>query len=136
YDLNNRLYTKVSDFKGEDREPVWGKGNAFYYLSERNGNQNLFRSSLDKPAEVVQLTHFDRNPVRNLSRSNDGLMAFTYDGDCYTMTEGQEPHKLSISLDADFSGDEIVTVPVKGDASEMALSPDGRQVAFVYRGDI
>ncbi len=26
YDINKHEYTKVSDFKGEDREPVWGKG--------------------------------------------------------------------------------------------------------------
>ena len=136
YDINKHEYTRVSDFKGEDREPVWGKGDVFYYLSERNGNQNLFRGTLANPAEVQQLTHLDKNPVRQLSRSNDGLFAFTYTGDLYTMTEGQEPHKLSITLDADFSGDETSIIPVKGDVAEMAISGDGKQVAFVYRGDI
>ncbi|HEY4061746.1 MAG TPA: S41 family peptidase [Puia sp.] len=136
FDLNSQAYTKVSDFKGEDREPVWGKDAAFYYLSERNGNQNLYRSSLDNPSEVKQLTHFEKNPVRNLSRSTDGLLAFTYNGDIYTMTEGQEPKKLAISLEADFAAEQLTTIPVKGDASEMALSSDGKQVAFVYRGDI
>ena len=58
--------------------------------------------------------------MRNLSRSTDGLLAFTYNGDLYTMTEGQEPHKLTISLNADFGGDEISTIPIKGEASEMA----------------
>jgi Tol biopolymer transport system component/C-terminal processing protease CtpA/Prc len=136
YDLAKQQYTKVSDFKGEDREPVWGKGDVFYYLSERNGNQNLFRSSLANTADVQQLTHMDQNPIRQLSRSNDGLLAFTYAGDLYTMTEGGQPQKLNISLEADFSGDETTITPVKGDVSEMAVSADGKQVAFVYRGDI
>ena len=136
FDLAKNQYTKVSDYKGEDREPVWGKGDAFYYLSERNGNQNLFRSSLANPAEVEQLTHFEKNPVRQLSRSSDGLLVFTYNGDLYTLSEGKSPEKLAITLDADFAGGETTILPVRGEASEMAVSQDGKQVAFVYRGDI
>jgi tricorn protease len=136
YDMPSKAYTRVSTFKGEDREPVWGGGDSFYYLSERNGNQNLFKSSLSNPATVSQLTTLDKNPVRNLSRANDGTMAFTYTGDIYTMKEGQQPQKLNISLSADFAGDKIATMPVRGEASEMAVSADGKQVAFVYRGDI
>ncbi len=48
-DPDKNQYTKLSDFKGEDREPVWGKDDAFYYLSERNGNQNLYRSTPRQP---------------------------------------------------------------------------------------
>ncbi|HVU95226.1 MAG TPA: S41 family peptidase [Puia sp.] len=136
YDTKTHEYTKVSDFKGEDREPVWGKGDEFYYLSERNGNQNLYKGSLANPASPQQLTSFEKNPVRNLSRSNDGLLAFTYNGDLYTLNEGSQPQKITITLDADFSGDETTIIPVKGEASEMAISADGKQVAFVYRGDI
>lgn len=136
YDNNKHEYTKVSDFKGEDREPVWGKGDDFYYLSERNGNQNLFKSTLTAANNPQQITHYEKNPVRNLSRSNDGLLAFTYNGDLYTLKDGDQPQKLNITLDADFSGDETTILPVKGEASEMAISPDGKQVAFVFRGDI
>ncbi len=136
YDNNKHEYAKVSDFKGEDREPVWGKDDAFYYLSERNGNQNLFKGTITNPANPQQLTHFEKNPVRQLSRSNDGLLAFTDNGDCYTLKEGEQPQKLNITLDADFSGDETTILPIKGEASEMAISADGKQVAFVYRGDI
>jgi tricorn protease len=56
YNTKTNTYTKVSDFKGEDREPVWGDGGAFYYLSERNGTQNLYRSSESNSAAVTQLT--------------------------------------------------------------------------------
>ena len=135
-DLKTTSYQKVSSFKGEDREPVWGNGDTFYYLSEKNGNQNLFKSSLANTAAVTQLTTFERNPVRNLSRSADGKLVFTYNGDIYTLTEGQQPQKLAITLNAGFSADQIAMLPVRGEAAEMAVSPDGKQVAFVYRGDI
>lgn len=136
YGTKNNTYTKVSSFKGEDREPVWGAGDAFYYLTEKNGTQNLVKSSLTNPTAVTQLTNFEKNPVRNLSRSATGNFVFTYNGDLYTFTEGQQPKKLAITLNADFSGDQIATFPVKGDAAEMAVSNDGKQVAFVFRGDI
>ena len=136
YDNQSKAYTKVSDFKGEDREPVWGSGDTFYYLSERNGNQNLFKSALSNPNAVSQLTSFEKNPVRNLSRSKDGTLVFTYNGDIYSLKEGQTPQKVSISFQADFAGDQVTTIPVRGEASEMDISPDGKQVAFVYRGDV
>jgi len=136
YNIKNGAYTKVSSFKGEDREPVWGGGDTIYYLSEKNGTQNLFKSSTGNSAEVTQLTSFEKNPVRNLSRAANGEFVFTNNGDIYTFIEGKQPQKLTISLNADFAGDQITTSPVKGEASEMAVSSDGKQVAFVYRGDI
>lgn len=136
YDITHDTYKKVSPFKGEDREPVWGEGENFYYLSEMNGNQNLYKSSVSHPDATTQLTHFEKNPVRNLSRSKDGKLVFTYSGDLYLLTEGGQPQKIAITLDADFAGDETTVLPVRGEASEMAISSDGKQVAFVYRGDI
>jgi Tol biopolymer transport system component len=136
YDIKNKTYTKVSPFTGEDREPVWGDGDKFYYLSERNGNQNLYGSSEADINNIMQLTHFEKDPVRNLSRSDNGVFAFTQDGNIYTLKEGGQPQKVMISASADFDGDQVKTIPVTGEATEMAVSPDGKEVAFVYRGEI
>lgn len=136
YDSQKKTYNKVSDFKGEDREPVWGSGDTFFYLSERNGNQNLFKASTLSPAVVTQLTNFEKNPVRNLSRAKDGTLVFTYNGDIYSLKEGQKPQKVTVDFQADFAGDQVTIIPVRGEVSEMAVSPDGKQVAFVYRGDV
>jgi tricorn protease len=136
YDMMSKAYTKLSDFKGEDREPVWGEGNHFFYLSERNGNQNIFGSSLKDPAEVTQLTTFEKNPVRNLSRSNNGLLAFTQDGELYTLAANGSPKKVSVTLCMDFGDDLVKNVSVKNAGEEMAISPNGKEIAFVYHGDI
>lgn len=135
-DLKTLSYIKVSPFVGEDREPVWGKGDDFYYLSEQKGNQNLFKSTVSNPNNSTQLTNFTKNPVRNLSRSNNGILAFTYDGEIYTLQEGAQPKKVMINIAADFASDIIKTVPVRGEASEMAVSPNGKEVAFIFRGEI
>jgi tricorn protease len=136
YDTKAKTYTKVSPFIGEDREPVWGDGDKFYYLSERNGDQNLYGSSEADINNITQLTHFDKDPVRNLSRSDNGVFAFTQDGEIYTLKEGAQPQKVIITVGADFNGDQVKTIPVTGQASEIAVSPDGKEVAFVYRGEI
>jgi len=136
YDTKAKTYAKVSPFIGEDREPVWGDGDKFYYLSERNGDQNLYGSSEADVNNITQLTHFDKDPVRNLSRSDNGVFSFTQDGDIYTLKEGAQPQKVIITVGADFNSDQVKTIPVTGQASEIAVSPDGKEVAFVYRGEI
>jgi len=136
YDTKAKTYAKVSPFIGEDREPVLGDGDKFYYLSERNGDQNLYGSSEADINNITQLTHFDKDPVRNLSRSDNGVFSFTQDGDIYTLKEGAQPQKVIITVGADFNSDQVKTIPVTGQASEIAVSPDGKEVAFVYRGEI
>ena len=136
YNVKTNTYTRVSPFAGEDREPVWGDGGKFYYLSERNGNQNLFVSSEGNSNDITQLTTFTKDPVRYLSRADNGTFAFTQGGDLYTLKEGQQPQKLNITAAADFDGDQVKNIPVKGDATEMDVSPDAKEVAFVYRGEI
>jgi tricorn protease len=136
YNIKTNTYTKVSTYIGEDREPVWGEGDTFYYLSERNGNQNLYGSSESDFNKITQLTKFDKNPVRNLSRSANGTFAFTQNGDIYTLKEGQQPQKVIINVNADFNGDQVQNMAVKGGATEMTVSPNGKEIAFVYRGEI
>jgi tricorn protease len=136
YNTKNKTYKKLTDFEGEDREPVWGDGSSFYYLSERAGNQNLFKSDINSPTDVKQLTSFDKNPVRNLSRSQTGLLAFTQSGEFFTLKEGSSPQKIVINLSADFEAGQIKNGPVKSSASEMAVSLNGEEVAYISHGEI
>jgi tricorn protease len=136
YNTKTSAYTKASTYKGEDREPVWGAAGTFYYLSERNGNQNLFKSTEADVSKITQLTTFTKDPVRNLSRAENGTFAFTQNGDIYTFKEGQAPVKVNIAVNADFNSDQTQNIAIRGGASEMAVSPDGKEIAFVYRGEI
>ncbi|MEO9012639.1 MAG: peptidase S41, partial [Ginsengibacter sp.] len=96
--LKNNQYTKITDFKGEDREPVWSPDDkSVYYLSEKNGTQNVFKKAMESNNET-QLTEFKVNPVRHLSVSNDNTLCFTYDGEIYTLKNGGAPTKLSIQV--------------------------------------
>ncbi len=86
----------ISTFKGEDRNPVFGAdGDTFYFLSEQDGKtSNIFCSSVSHPENQVQLTFYDKNPVRFLSVAQDGTVAYSYNGDLYTLKGG----KVNITL--------------------------------------
>ena len=131
-------FTKLSDYRGEDRNPVFAAdGDRFYYLSERDGKcSNIYRSSLSDPKEAVRLTSETRNPVRFLSISDDGTLAYSCNGDLFTLREGGTPAKVNISLTRDESERELQKFSYSSGASSMAVSPDGKEVAMIIRGDV
>ncbi|MDE6135392.1 MAG: PDZ domain-containing protein, partial [Muribaculaceae bacterium] len=72
---------------------------------------------------------------RFLSRAEPGTLAFTYDGEIYTMSPGARPAKLSVTINGDFP-DELRKIQASSGARSAAPSPDGKFVAFTYRGDV
>jgi Tol biopolymer transport system component/C-terminal processing protease CtpA/Prc len=136
YDTKAESYRKVSGYEGEDREPVFSSDDQFfYYLSEKNGSQNVYKAPVNNKMAEMQLTKFTDNPVRHLSRSNDNTLCFTYDGEIYTLQEGQQPKKVAIRVLTDGRTNEKI-VPVNKDVTQTALSPNGKEIAFVVRGEV
>ena len=131
-------FKKLSDFEGEDRQPVWAAdGRTFYYLSERGGKTiNLFRSSIDNPAESVQLTFAEKDPVRYISVAQDGTLAYSQNGELYILREGQPARKLAITVARDENERDVVKNTYTGNISAMAVSPGGKELAVVIRGDV
>lgn len=136
YNTKSEKYTQISDFEGEDREPVFSTdGKSIYYLSEKKGAQNVFKRNIATGTEV-QLTSFKDHPVRHLSRSKSDVLCFSWNGEIYTLKEGQQPTKVTVVINADFRGNEEKVVSVNGGATEMALSPNGKEIAFIFRGEV
>ncbi len=134
--LKNNQYTKITDFKGENREPVWsGDDQSLYYLSEKDGTQNVYKKTFQSKGDI-QLTKFKNNPVRHLSASNDNTLCFTWDGEIYILKNGEASKKLSIQVDNDGRMSVEKNIPVNGDVTEFVLSPNGKEIAFVTRGEV
>ena len=137
YDFNTKKYTKLSQFRGEDRNPVFDANNRdFYYLSEQNGSFNVFKSSIDDPLKTSALTKFTKHPVRFLSRSNDNTLCFTWDGEIYLLKPGGEPAKVGVNVFADGRSNQEKIVPVNDGFTEMRLSSNGKEYAYVFRGEV
>ena len=131
-----RSYRKLTSFDGEDRTPVWAAdGRSFYYLSERDGSFNIYRRDLDND-NSVQLTRHTKHPVRFLTAAADGTLCYGFDGEIYTLKAGGEPQKVAISIVSDRSDEELIRQIKSEGATEIAVSPEGKEVAFILRGDI
>jgi Tol biopolymer transport system component/C-terminal processing protease CtpA/Prc len=129
-------YTRLTDFEGEDRNPVVSPdGRQLYFLSERSGTFNVWKMDLSGK-NAAQVTFFEHHPVRHLSISQDGMICFSYHGDLYTLRDGEKPMKLQVTVVTDNRHNPEKIVSVNGNISEMALSPNGKEVAFVYRGEV
>ena len=137
FDVNRKTYRQVSTYEGEDREPLFADDNHAYYLSEKGGvSQNLFKASLSNPADIRQLTTFTDHPVRHLSKSDDNTLCFTYNGEIYTMKEGEGVKKIKVQIYNDGRAGVEKILPVNGGVTEFTLSPNGKEIAFVTRGEI
>ncbi|WP_018109995.1 S41 family peptidase [Bacteroides propionicifaciens] len=129
-------YTKLTSFRGENRNPVWtSNGKSYFYLSEETGSFNIFKTDLDG-SNKKQITDFKEHPVRFLSISNDDLLSFTYDGEIYTLKEGSTPQKLDISIITDQQEPELKHFKFRNGAGEIAVSPNDKEIAFIVRGDV
>lgn len=137
YDMASGKHTNLTKRAGEDRNPVLSSdGKEVFFLSERNkGSFNVYSFPLDNPEQVKPLTSFSTHPVRFLSLGGDGTLCYTYNGEIYTQKQGGKPSKVNVSLTRD--DQEIpVTLSYTRGASEAVASPDGKQVAFIVRGEV
>lgn len=136
-DLNgDRKYSKITNFVGEDRNPVWSKdGKSYFYLNEENGSFNVYKRDIDGNNKK-QLTQFKTHPVRFLSNSSDNKLCFTYDGEIYTLSEGNSPQKVNVSVVTDQQENLLNKVNFRSGAKELAISPNDKEIAFIVRGDV
>ena len=136
YDRQANSHRQVTTFDGEDRNPVLADDDrAFYYLSEESGTFNVHRMNLDGTG-TQQVTPFTGPPVRFLSRAGNGTLAFGHDGQSYTMATGAQPQRVpvTIAIDAKANNERVVTV--SGGVGQLAVAPTGKEVAFIFRGDV
>ncbi len=135
YDAKTGKHRNLTARGGEDTNPVAADASNFFFLSERgNGPVNVYSASFDNPAEAKALTSFATHPVRFLSRADNGTLAFTYDGELYTLNPGASPVKVAVDLiDSDTNPGRRLNV---AGARGAVASPDGKSVAFIYRGNV
>lgn len=132
----DHAYSKLTTFNGEDRNPVWAADNkSFYYLSEEKGSFNVFKRDIDGNSSK-QITNHAKHPVRFLTAAANGTLCYGYNGEIYTVKEGATPQKVQISIITDKNDKDLIRQIKQSGATEIALSPDAKEIAFVLRGDI
>ena len=133
---DGKKHVQLTSFEGEDRSPRVSKdGKTVYYLSEREGSFNVYSFPVDNPKHITTVTKHKKHPVRFLTVSDNDMLCYGYDGDIYVKKNGSSPKKINVSVTADKTDDNLAELSVSG-GSDNDLSSDGKQIAFISRGEV
>ena len=129
-------FKKLTNFHGEDRTPRWANDRkSFYYLSEEDGTFNIYKRQVAN-TQKQQITRHKNHPVRFLTVAQNGTLCYGYDGEVYTTRDGEEPRRVNINIIADKSDKDLIRQTKTSGATEILLSPNGKEIAFVMHGDV
>ena len=132
------VYERLGEAGGaKDAWPQFAPdGQSVYYMSDRDGNENLWQKPLKGAAK--KLTSFAKGRVLWPSIANNGS-AIVFERDYgiwrYDVTRGQaQPVAITLRGAAADAVPERQTI-TQGFQS-LALAPDGRKLAFIARGEV
>ncbi len=138
YNTSDSTYNQLTTWEGEDRNPVLVNDTKMYFLSERSGSFNVWSAALSngKPENLTQVSNFENHPVRDLSIAENGMICFWYNGEIYTQLPPNAPKKVALEIFTDRRYNEAEVKLIKGDADEFTVSPNGKEIAFIVRGEV
>lgn len=142
YNVKNKKYSKLSEFDTNDIFPQWGDSRTIYFLSSNSGRYNLYKVKINedgKPAsKPEQLTNYKDHSIRYFGLSGDGSsIVLEKDKNIYLMkTAGGSPQKVDVQIGADDRFDPIEFKIFTNNAGDYSVSPNGKLIAFVIRGEI
>ncbi|MEO6405439.1 MAG: hypothetical protein ABIY51_04625, partial [Ferruginibacter sp.] len=142
YDTKNKTYSQLPGFETNDILPQWGLNGSLYFLSSSDGAYNLYKLKIDANGKVggppEKLTEYKDESIRSYSISADGgSIVFEKDMNLYTMKTDKGPAiKLDIQINADERLDATEQKTLATGATDYALSPNGKMLAFTLRGEV
>ena len=149
-DLDTGRFSRVTDWPGNDRDPAWdADGRGLYFLSDRGGDPQDDTEA--RPAGTVNVwyqpaaggdaravTSFAGDDVRDFSISADGkrLALARWDKVLVMDLPRGRPREIVIRATGDTNRNPVSLERFTSNADEIAVSPDGKEVALVVRGEI
>lgn len=132
------LTALVAPYAGRNAWPLWAPdGRSLYFVSDRDGVENLWQLPLDgSPPRQITFFREGRLLFPQIAR-RAGLIVFERDWRLWRLDPASgEAAPIPITA----RGDSKIT-PVREESwhrgfSELRLSPDGRKIAFVARGQV
>ena len=113
-------------------------GKTIFYVSDRRSVENLWAHAMTGDGVDRAITSFKSGRVLWPSISGDGkTIAFERDFGIWTVDPSRgEPHQVSIARRGAPTTPAPVRVRETSQFQDLALSPDGKKVAFISRGDV
>ncbi|MGQ0736436.1 MAG: S41 family peptidase [Acidobacteriota bacterium] len=138
-DIARKSFTRVTDFKGMDSWPMWGRDNFVYFVSDREGGglTNLWRVS-ERGGQAEQVTTFKSGDVRWPAISADGrTIVFEHDFGVWKLDVASRratPITIEIASETQENTSEVRSF--RSEADDYHLDPSGRRIAVSIHGEI
>jgi tricorn protease len=131
------VYEAVTEGGAKQMWPMWAAdGKTLFYVSDRSGAQNVWRHEPGKPAG--QVTRFTAGRVLWPSISADGRrIAFERDFEIWLCdTASGRAEAVRINRRGAPAGPAVEHLSLTNQIQQLALSPDGKKLAFVVHGEV
>jgi tricorn protease len=134
------VYRRLSegDGSGKDLWAMWSAdGQTIYFMSDRSGAENIWKRAAAGGA-ATQVTHFKDGRLLWPQISLDGkAITFERNFGVWTLDVASgDAKEVPIVLRGVAAGPETEHLTLTTGAGDLALSPDGRKIAFVMHGEI
>jgi tricorn protease len=139
YDVESGSYTQLTFTNHTERYPVYSYVSPYIYFAGSDGERfQLYRVENYNFAQPEQLTFFDDWSVRNISiaRESDRIVFERFNKLWKYNPETGKTEEISISIKQDFIPNFAVSETYNNRADNMAISPDGKLIAFSYKYDL
>jgi Tol biopolymer transport system component len=136
-DASPAAYERVTEGGAKEMWPMWSAdGATVFYVSDKSGAQNLWSRPLGGPAR--QITRFKDGRVLWPAISYDGrVIVFERNFGVWKLdTSSGQASEVQISRRGTPASPSVDHLTLNSQIQELALSPDGKKVAFVVRGEI
>ena len=134
------VYDQITKGGAKDAWPMWsGDGKTLYFMSDRSGVQNLVAADLAVPSMTRrQITSFRDGRVLWPSITTDGkTIAFERNFGIWTVdTATSQAREVPITLRGAPASAAVEHRTFTDQIRELALSPDGKKIAFTVHGEI
>ena len=146
--LKDGQFTQLTRNNASDANGFPLPDGSIVYISQRDGVNNIWRMPAAGDASAQQLTRFEATPgeltighgVRDLYVNTSGTAAvFCIWDTVYTLDltkAGAAPRAISLVASADQAELDYARVNLNRDITETALSPDGKSIAMIARGEV
>src|SRR5690606_23442339 len=135
YNPKTKSFARLTDYEGKDFWPSADRdGNIFFVSDEANGEYNLYPFIEGKK---TALTAFDTSIKRPFVSANGKKVVFEKDYQLHVYDiASKSTQPIAVTLSRNAALDKQQEFDVKGNISYFDVSPDGKKIAFVSRGEL
>lgn len=135
YNPSTKQYKKHTDWEGKDFATTIDKSGKLYFISdEANGEYNLYTMDGGKK---TALTKFNTSIKTPLVSANGSKVVFERDYQLWLYdVSSKRSEKLNINLIRNYVLPADKDYQVRGEITNLDVSPDGKKMAFSSRGEI